>query len=185
MGAGEWCLRDLRGVQQGLSAGVFVPKEASSGNKIQKPVNLRHNDSGVSRPPHLSDWNNPAVCRWINELLRLICKSNNETRHCACVWECVWTPGRVSLGVWEPPKVGTGQPPHPCPVFLPEQRKKNESWGGCEQDAATANNARTDMGSWRRGGKGRGKNTTVGVGGHCGNKPPQSNSVIRIQHADT
>lgn len=34
-------------------------------------------------------------------------------------------------------------------------------------------------------GEGRGKNTTAGVGGRCGNKPPQSNSVIRIQHADT
>lgn len=64
-----------------------------------------------------------------------------------------------------------------------KSEEKNESWGGCEQDAATANTQGQIWGF--EGGEERGKNTTAGVGGRCGNKPQQSDSVIRIQHADT
>lgn len=45
----------------------FFLKEASSRNKIQKPVNLQHNDSGVSRLPIQATWTIPQyVCELMN-----------------------------------------------------------------------------------------------------------------------
>lgn len=77
----------------------------------------------------------------------------NETLR-MCLRVCLDARACFSLGVWEPPKVGTGQPSHPCPVFLPEWegKKKNERWGGCEQDAAIANTQEQIWGFWGRGG---------------------------------
>lgn len=100
--------------------------------------------------PHRSDSNNPAVCRWINELLRLICKSNNGTRHCACVWECVWTPGRVSPGVWEPPWGGNWATFSPLSCVPPRVKKKREVgwlWTRC----AIANTQEQIWGLWGEG----------------------------------
>lgn len=76
----------------------------------------------------------------------------NETLR-MCLRVCLDARACFSLGVWEPPKVGTGQPSHPCPVFLPEREgKKNERWGGCEQDAAIANTQEQIWGFWGMGG---------------------------------
>lgn len=51
--------------------------------------------------------------------------------------EGVWSAGAF-LWECESLKVGTGQPSHPCSVFL-RKKQNRKKWGGGEQDAAAAN----------------------------------------------
>lgn len=119
-GEREWCWRGLSGVQQGSSAGVLVLKEASSRTEIPKPVNLQHNNSGVQGLPILPTWTIPQyVCALMNYLGSYANQTmEGDTVHMLRV--CV----SVAVLLWECEslKVGTGQPCHPCSVFLPKSK---------------------------------------------------------------
>lgn len=78
-------------------------------------------------------WATPTIPQYVGELMNYSGSYANPTmkRDTAHVFESVFgRPGVCfSLGVWEPPKVGTGQPSHPCPVFLPEREEKKMRGG--------------------------------------------------------
>lgn len=116
-GSGVWGVWEASSRVQVLV--FFFLKEASSRNKIQKPVNLQHNDSGVSRLPIQAAWTIP---QYVCELMNYSGSYANRTmkRDTVHVLKSVF--GRLGVFLWEceSPKVGTGQPSHPCPVFLPE-----------------------------------------------------------------
>lgn len=89
-----------------------------------------------SEAPQLNDSNNSTLCLCVNEALRLIYKTDNGARHCACV-QSVLERGCVSVGVREPKG---GNWPTFSPLFcISPQCLNRKKWSSCELDAAMAN----------------------------------------------